>query len=208
MKEIKLKDNLVQSNAKIGSWLKSLESELGTNLANLANKGTAILVIDSSASMNESGKISQAKDGAKRFYSDAITKGYSVGMVSFSSEAQLIAEPCRSPSIDQHLNSITFAGSTNMADGIKVAANKMQNMAGRKVLVIITDGYPDSAEAAIAEANRAKQSGYDIITIGTQDADKKFLSNIATAQELSLIGGNNELGELISSSVKLLPEIR
>ena len=55
-------------------------------------RGSVYLVIDCSSSMAGQ-KISEAKKGALNFTREALTKRYSVGMISFASAATHICEP-------------------------------------------------------------------------------------------------------------------
>src|ERR1035437_5292227 len=54
--------------------------------------GRILLLIDCSASM-EGAKIAKAKNGALSFSSDALQKGYLVGLVKFDSHAKMIVKP-------------------------------------------------------------------------------------------------------------------
>jgi succinyl-CoA synthetase alpha subunit len=56
---------------------------------------------------------------------------------------------------------------TNMMDGIAQAAAELIKVARVQAIVIVTDGMPDSPEAALATALQAKESGS--IAIGTDD---------------------------------------
>jgi hypothetical protein len=44
-----------------------------------------------------------------------------------------------------------------------------------------------------------------VITIGTDDADKDFLSRLASRAELSVKVSRDQLGQSIASAVKMLP---
>ena len=72
-------------------------------------------------------------------------------------------------------------------------------------MVVVTDGLPNDREAALSSAQRAKSSGVDIITIGTDDADRDLLSKLATKTELSVMVSRHDLGRGIASTAKMLP---
>lgn len=76
----------------------------------------AYLVIDCSTSMVGT-KLAEAKKGAMEFTKDALTKGYSVGLIQFASEAKLICEPeTKISALHLYIEKLLAKGSTNMYD--------------------------------------------------------------------------------------------
>lgn len=170
----------------------------------LQRQGTVHLVIDCSGSM-AGGKLDQAKRGALDFATEAREKGYSVGVIQFGSYAALICEPQREIAIlRDKLQQMEIIGSTNMAEGIQLASEQLGGKEGPCVIVIVTDGHPDSRQDAVRAAQQAKQRGIDIITIGTKDADRRFLAELASAKELSVSVSNSQLRQGIASTAKML----
>lgn len=167
--------------------------------------GNVYLLIDCSSSM-EGDKLNQVKKGALRFAKDALAKGYLTGLIQFASSAIHLCEPQREISvIEDHLNSLIANGTTNMAEAIRIAHQNLGEREELRVMVIATDGMPDSEEEALNEAQHAKKKGIDIITIGTDDADKEFLKKIATKINLSVMVSGEKVGEGIASMAKKLP---
>lgn len=163
------------------------------------------LVIDCSYSM-EGSKISQAKRGAIEFALGALAKSYSVGLIKFTSEAELICDTSREISTLRTLiEPLALGSSTNMAEGIRLATAKLSSKNGLRSMVIVTDGVPDNKEAALNAAQRAKEMGIDIIAIGTDDADKDFLSKLTSRAELADKVTISQLGQSIASAARLLP---
>jgi uncharacterized protein YegL len=76
------------------------------------------------------------------------------------------------------------------------------------VIVIATDGRPDSKRNAIKEAEKAKADNIDIITIGTDDAEQDFLKKMATRAELGNKVTREVFSQAISDASKLLPPPR
>jgi Mg-chelatase subunit ChlD len=154
-------------------------------------------------------KIIQAKDGASGFVKDALLKGYSTGLIRFASFATHILEPLhKEHPIKEGLSKLTAGGSTNMADGIRLATEKLIDWDARdaRVICIVTDGEPDDRNATLQFADEAKQRGIDIITIGTNDADQEFLKKIASRTSLAITVDKNLLKSGIISAAKLLPQ--
>ena len=165
------------------------------------------IVIDCSNSMSRKDKMQQARRGALQFAREAQGKGYLVGLIGFASDAEILLEPTESlEGIRQGLGQMKAGrGSTNMADGIQTARELLADERGEKVMCIVTDGQPDDDELALAEAAKAKQLGIEIMTIGTDDADRAFLERIASRHELSAKVESHELEKEMVNMAKMLP---
>ncbi len=165
----------------------------------------AFLLVDCSSSM-EGSKIQQAKEGALGFAESAIRKRYSVGLISFANSAELLATPQKEQvSFASHLRKLEASGGTNMTDAIELATNHLRALDGTRAMVIVTDGEPNSRETCLAAADQAKAAGIDIITIGTDDADIAFLSQLSTRTDLAIVVAAHQLKSGIATAVNLLP---
>jgi Mg-chelatase subunit ChlD len=163
------------------------------------------LLLDTSGSM-EGQKLVQAKRGAINFADDARSKGYAVGLIQFSSTTTHLCEPQHDISVlNQYLERIYAGGSTNMTDAILLALQKMSDRKGYRAVVIVTDGMPDSQETALEAAQEAKANGIDILTIGTDDADRDFLAKLASKTDLSVKVSSDRLEQGVTSMAKMLP---
>ena len=176
-----------------------------SQLRSKAVPATAYLLLDVSSSMDER-KLRQAQDGGVAFAADAIGKGYRVGVIQFSSWARLRTEPTkRLGVIRAGLEQAVFQLTTNMASAIELGATQLGGIGGLRAVVLVTDGYPDDAEAALRAAMKAKACGITIIAIGTHDADEDFLKKLATASGLATTVPDSELQVAITSAARLLP---
>ncbi len=163
------------------------------------------LVIDCSSSMAGE-KIAQAKEGALSFAQEALTRRYAIGLISFSSVATHICEPRKEVSqVQRHLPGLEPGGSTNMARAIELATVKLKGRPGPIAMVLITDGMPDHEGAALGAARDAKKLGIDIITVGTDDADRSFLQKLASRDDLVVVVTPEALGKGITSTADMLP---
>ena len=165
------------------------------------------LVIDCSNSMSRRGKMTQARRGALQFAKEARSKGYLVGLISFDSTAFHNLEPTEALADFKEVMGWMRAGrgSTNMAAGIRLAREHLAHERGERFMCIVTDGQPDSEEEAFAEAEQAKQLGIEIMTIGTDDADRAFLEQLASRHELSVKVESHELEKEMVNMAKMLP---
>ncbi|MFA5399709.1 MAG: vWA domain-containing protein [Dehalococcoidia bacterium] len=171
-------------------------------------KGTVFLLLDCSGSMSGY-KLNQARQGVLHFARDAIQKNYQVGLIKFDSDAALICNPNIVLSqIENNLPKFEATGSTNMVDAIKMAHDYLKKYQNPLAMVIATDGVPNDALAALKAGNESKKDGIEIITIGTDDADKDFLSRLASRKDLSSVVTKENLAKAIESAALLLPEPR
>ena len=164
------------------------------------------LLLDTSSSMDEGRKLSQARKGGRKFAADAIEKGYSVGVISFSDKAEVRIEPTtRILKIEMGLAVSRAEGSTNMAAAIELAAERLVSRNCDRAIVLVTDGFPNHQEATLHAAENAKRRGITIIAIGTDDADREFLGRLASARGLSQKVKRQDLHVAIADSARLLP---
>ena len=154
------------------------------------------LVIDVSGSMS-GGKLSEAQDACCGFV-DVLEEagvGDHVALVAFGSSAALLAAVGTAPAqVRRAARGLGIQGSTNLAEGLRVGWGAIGEGGGRRVLVVLTDGHPDSAGAAMSQRETIVRGEGEIIARGVQGADQGFLRQLAT-------GGGELLGagELVSS---------
>jgi Mg-chelatase subunit ChlD len=147
-----------------------------------------LLLVDTSGSMSDGGegenadKITQAKDGAIDFARSANRRGVFTALAVFGERAAMVCDPVfdveRFAQKISRLRTGIVGHSTNLAAGL-VLANQFANQVPLKTVVIITDGQPDDAEAALVAADNLKRRNIEIISIGTDDADEEFLKKLA-----------------------------
>jgi Mg-chelatase subunit ChlD len=154
------------------------------------------LVIDISGSMHR-GKLREAKDACCGFV-DVLEEagvGDHVALVAFGSSGRLMAPLGTRPAdVRRAARGLHTEGSTNLASGLSVAWRALGDASGRKVLVVLTDGSPDSRDAALAERTSIVRAEGEIIARGVRGANQVFLHELAS-------GGGELLGagELVSS---------
>ncbi len=189
--------------------------------------GWVYLLIDCSGSMAGE-KLTKAKLGAAGFAKEAISKGYSVGLIEFYGIANHLCEPTKDMGLLQsHIDRLQakkagqaqrFIGvfhrgefGTNIAAAIRIAREKLSNRTGPKAIVVVTDGQPNAPGdpgTTLKAGKRATRDGMDIITIGTDDADQQFLRKLASATELSMKVSREVFQETIVSAANLLSDGR
>jgi Mg-chelatase subunit ChlD len=149
-------------------------------------RGTVYLVLDHSTSMADPGKMDELRQGALRFFLEAVQRDHAVGAVAFAHAAQLVY----GAGLDAHrfwqrLHGLRPYGRTAMSAGLRLGLWRLRFRSGRKVLVLITDGMPDDREATLDAARVARARGVTLIPIGTGAADHAFLASLAGRPELA-----------------------
>ncbi|MBV6519537.1 MAG: hypothetical protein DCC43_02795 [Candidatus Brocadia sp.] len=188
-------------------WVKKLEAASGKPVIMRRSFKNVYLLVDCSGSMAEGNKLEQAKHGAIGFAKEALEKEYSVGLIQFSSGAEHLLELQNELTcLNTKVGSMTASGSTNMAAAIKIARDSLADKAGKKVICVITDGMPDDKKATFEAANELRMQGVEIMAIGTDDANKEFLEELANRKDLSLKVLRDELERGIISMAKMLPQ--
>ena len=170
------------------------------------NQAFVYLVIDCSGSM-EGDKLKQAKKGSLDFAQTAMARGYAVGLISFNSVAFHLCPPATDlKELRIGVNRLQAEDGTNMTPAIEVAINWLrQKDNALRAMVIVTDGATADPQSALKAAHHAKEIGISILTIGTDDADSHFLSQLASDTDLATKVSSDHLEETISSAAKMLP---
>lgn len=172
---------------RISDRLKQLQKALSEDLEKAgveikSPEALAVLVVDCSGSMGERDKLQQAKDGATNFAQQALTMGYSIGLIEFESSARVIVPMTSKLSIlNSSLEKLTIGGSTNLTEAIHLSIGELKSKTALRYIIIVTDGMPDNQITAIRAAKMAHEDGIQVIAIGTDDADRSFLRKLTTS---------------------------
>jgi Mg-chelatase subunit ChlD len=185
--------------------LKSADGTIEEAKPNSTIPPLVYLLLDCSGSMSGH-KLAQAKHGVLEFAQNAFGKGYWLGLITFDTSAREVFGPTQDlGSVKSALPGVGIGGSTNMTEGIRLGVQMLDGTGGIRCLVLFTDGMPDEEGSALEAANDAKNRGIEIITVGTEDADRKFLAKWATREDLASIVNSRQLGQGLASAAKLLP---
>jgi len=151
------------------------------------------LVCDVSGSMDSSTGTGESKLAALKEAGSVITKmvkggneqhtgNYGIGVVQFASNAKTLAFPHIDYSfIEQCIQSMHDGGGTNIASGLELGIEQLDNIeADSKVIILMTDGQDGNHSEILKQAEDAKAKGIRVFTVGFgRDADEKILTQIA-----------------------------
>ena len=109
---------------------------------------------------------------------DLLDERHTLSLIAFHSNSDIVIKNAvpteqEKESIKKQINKLRsyLGGSTNMASGIKRAMKVLSDGdADAKIMVILSDGKPDSRNSAQREANRASEAGAQIFAVGIGDS--------------------------------------
>jgi tight adherence protein B len=134
-------------------------------------KRAAMLVVDTSASMNTNGRLQGAKQAAKAFVAST-PDDLPVGLVTFDNRARVVSRPTTDrAALTQAIDRLTADGSTAIYDGV-VLATQVLGANGVGNIVLLTDGKPDGGKATASDAIAALRSSkirLDAVAFQTAD---------------------------------------
>jgi Mg-chelatase subunit ChlD len=189
----------------VGGGIKINASEKPIASSFVSDSGWIYMILDCSGSMKRA-KLDQARSGIISFTRDAFKKGYRVGFIKFSDQEDHLCGPTDNLDVLQNaMKDLRGSGSTNLTDALKTAHLKLKDFTtGTKVMIIATDGMPDNVKSSLEAAGNAKADGIEIITIGTDDANKDFLTKLASRTELSSKVSSDKFSDAIAQASLLL----
>ena len=139
-----------------------------------------ILTIDTSGSMNRNGsghwnesnpnnRINLVKSGATALVTKLLEyyPDMKIGIVTFASGVTVRANPTNDlNTLKNAISGLYAVGSTNAAGGISKSTDMLVNSTQKnRVLIAMTDGYPDSASATINAIKRATNNNINVISL-------------------------------------------
>ena len=152
------------------------------------NELEVALVSDTSGSITTS-ELAQLKTAGKDFV-DNLSIPDEAAAISFASSASLDQELTTNyQAVKDAIDTYNDLGSTNMSAGISTAETELltgtnATAGASKIIILLSDGSPNSDSAATAAANSAKGQGIRVFTIALgSGADEAFLESIATSPD-------------------------
>lgn len=166
------------------------------------------MAFDLSGSMSGE-PLAEAKRAAEGFVRECDVTNTSIGIIEFSDEtlttthaSQNIKKIIRG--IDNlHIGRTGYGNDTHPFDEI---FRNLKKAKGLRYALVLTDGVWSDRAEAIRAAKRCHQAGIEIIAVGFGEADKYFLRQISSSEELSFFTSLADLSETFSSIAQELTE--
>jgi Mg-chelatase subunit ChlD len=164
------------------------------------------LLMDVSSSMSGP-PLEEAQAAAREFLAQCDFTAAEVGLISFSTDVTLQAEATSNArKLQSAIARLDADGTTNLADALTLAHRCLASRDRTRYVVVLTDGFPDAAESAVEEAQRAIADDIQIIAIGTGEADRDYLSRIASTESGSLFARRGELVRTFGHIARVIAE--
>lgn len=162
------------------------------------------LVIDSSGSMQGS-KLAEVQAAAKNFVQRQDQSRNQFAVVQFAFDAKLLAglgtDVARIGSAIDHMKA---DGATAMHLGLRVAEEELSAASPPRHVLLFTDGVASWPPLALAAAQQVRNRGNQIIAIGTDDADRGFLSRVTGDHRLVLWAASGQFEAAFHAAEKLI----
>ena len=153
----------------------SKENNLPLNIA---------LLVDSSGSVWD--KLRFEREAAARFFSYTLRPGQDKAFVmTFDTGVSLLQDYSDNAATLQHaLDRVIAGGSTSLYDGVVEAAGKLAGQAGRRVIVVLSDGLDNSSHIDLGGALQVAQKNDVVIyTISANQIEGAFLQAVEIGDE-------------------------
>ena len=161
--------------------------------------GTVVICIDTSGSMRAQDVDPTRWDAAKtaaRAFVDAVPAGTRIGIVSFSTGANLIQAP--SADLDTVRDAIDRMpppnGATAIGDALELAASQLPQK-GRRAIVLMTDGVNNRGADPLQASQTIGSRGISISTVA-----------IGTSGSGQVIPGTNELADIDETTLRAIAQ--
>ena len=160
---------------------------------------TVILCIDTSGSMRARDvepTRSEAASAAARAFIDSVPDGTQIGIISFSSTADVVSPP--TSDLDAARDAVDRLpapeGGTAIGDAIGLAQQQMPKT-GRRIIVLLTDGVNNLGRDPVQAAQDAAAHSILIETVGVGSNDSG-----------QIIPGTNELADLDAQTLRTIAQ--
>ena len=170
---------------------------------------TIYLVIDVSGSMSSA--MSKVEQAARAFVDDMDLTSSKIGVVVFADRVTTACKPTNR--IKDIYGAIKDAcafkhdvGGATSGKPFEYLNTNFGKMDEKNYLVVLTDGQWFKATEEIANSQKIKSKGIDIVALGFADADRAFLKKIASSDESALKTDLNSLKGAFSTIAQAITE--
>ena len=130
---------------------------------------TTMIVLDSSGSMAEFGKLGSAQAAAKQ-YLNTLPDDVMAGLITFADEAQVTVAPTTDRAkVEKGIDGLEASGATALNDAVVLTVDQM-GAEGSRNAVLLSDGQDEGSTTSAKKAAKAlKESGVvlDAVSLGT-----------------------------------------
>ena len=162
-----------------------------------------MLLLDTSGSM-DGRAIIEAKRACEILFSDMIDLSvHRMGLITFDSYARrLVSLTQNVDKLKNAIRNISTGGSTDLYSALEYANQDLYNGSNKKVVIIVTDGFPDDNYASLNYAAEMKKFDVLIATIGAGSGiDEDFIKKISSPNHAYKIDDMSKLKETFETAI-------
>ena len=160
-----------------------------------------VLLLDTSGSMG--GSMGDVRRAACALAGEIIDLNvHKMGIVTFDDDAKTYSELSQSAEmLHQRISSIYSGGGTALCAGFEAAEKVIARASGEKVIIVVTDGCPNSERGSIRTAEQLRAKGIKIVAIGAGSIRESFLQKLVGTENFYLIRNMGQLQETFKMAI-------
>ena len=170
-----------------------------------------MLLLDTSGSMSNGNALDDAKRACRALFREMIDFSvHRMGFITFDSNVQRLSSLTDDANrLDNLLDGLWAGGATELLDALQMAASDLRSITNKKVIIVVTDGYPYPREPyeSLNYAKILKEAGILIVTIGAgPNISEQFVRELSSPGHAYKIANMSKLKETFKVAVDSIIE--
>ena len=168
-----------------------------------------MLLLDTSGSMEEDNAINEAKRACDILFTEMIDfNSHSMGLITFDSDARRLVPLTRDAErLKSVMRNVRAGGGTDLHSALQFADEDLSQTSNKKVVIIVTDGYPFDENMVLNYAEKMKNSGIRIVTIGAgSGVGEDFIKKISSPKDAYKIDDMSKLQKTFETALLAILE--
>lgn len=164
-----------------------------------------VLLIDCSGSMNDRGKLQEAKLAAQNFVRRQDLSLNQIAVVGFGSKVHHATSLTSDiTTLEQAINQLADGGGTRMDSGISAAAEELKSTSFKRNILLFTDGLPDYKFLTSPRAQWVRFQGINIVAVATDGADTNYLAEVTGNRSLVFYASSGQFEQAFREAEKVI----
>ncbi len=167
-----------------------------------------MLLLDTSGSMDGQ-PIKEAKRACDFLFSEIIDfSAHRLGFMTFDSYVKrLVPLTQDAEKLKNSLRNVNTGGGTNLTPALNAAEEELINSPNKKVIIIVTDGFPFDEDSSLNYARKMKNDGVRIVTIGAGSGiGEDFIKQLSSPNDAYKIDDMSKLQKTFETAILAILE--
>ena len=159
--------------------------------------------------MGDGNAINEAKRACDILFTDMIDfNSHSLGLITFDSYARRLVPLTRDANrLKSIMRNVSAGGGTDLHSALQLADEDLSHTSNKKVVIIVTDGYPFDKDVVLNYAAKMKNSGIRIVTIGAgSGVGEDFIKKISSPKDAYKIDDMSKLQKTFETALLAILE--